>query len=50
MGRLTHVVEYLTQEMNEKEVEIEALIEENSKYLDLIIKHSLGGVSNKSIR
>ena len=29
---------------------MESLNEENQKYLDLIIKHSLGGVGGKTIR
>lgn len=50
LDRLTQMVDYINTEISEKNVELESLIEENQRYLDIIIKHSLGGIGSKSIR
>lgn len=50
LERLIQTIDCLSQEIHDKNIEIDSLSEENQKYLDLIIKHSLGGIGNKTIR
>ena len=44
------MVDYINAEISEKNTELEQLYEENQKYLDIIIKNSLGGIGSKHIR